>query len=346
MSKNFSAEEKKIWATSRTKIMLQGLEGLAAKFNEEAHQNREAAEAIRAAANAIRTAQQKNEQLEQELAALKKAAEAPSAGKHAKDGQQQTGQAQARPAYGSLVRAITTFGENALVESLIDQGADLNERGKADGSTPLMIAAQFGNARAVSLLIEHGADLLAKDNEGKTALDYAMPYAYPAKKTIYFDLEAPLYKAVVIMLKQAAAKQQPKASEAPAKPAHGSLTAAIAKSDHALVKSLIAQGADLNEQGPLGGLTPLMHAVAVGNSGIVNLLIEAGADIQIKDRKGEIALDYAKMMLSSVNEYNPLHSYRALIVERLEAATRQQLINDAARAKPQQSTGKHHKPGA
>jgi ankyrin repeat protein len=42
-----------------------------------------------------------------------------------------------------------------------------------DGATALMIAAESdtnGNTEVVSLLLEHGADIHAKDDDGKTAL--------------------------------------------------------------------------------------------------------------------------------------------------------------------------------
>ena len=59
------------------------------------------------------------------------------------------------------------------IRVLISEGAEVNARGTND-LTPLMIAA--GNSSTpeiVQLLIEKGADALAKDKNGKKAIDHA-----------------------------------------------------------------------------------------------------------------------------------------------------------------------------
>lgn len=50
---------------------------------------------------------------------------------------------------------------------------DLDER-DYNGSTPLHLACRHADETAVHILLERGADVQAKDNAGKTALDYAM----------------------------------------------------------------------------------------------------------------------------------------------------------------------------
>lgn len=42
-----------------------------------------------------------------------------------------------------------------------------------NGSTPLMMAAQYGNTTVVKLLLEEGADPLLKNQQGLTAIDFA-----------------------------------------------------------------------------------------------------------------------------------------------------------------------------
>ena len=59
-----------------------------------------------------------------------------------------------------------------LTELLLDFGADPN--GPASGRTPLHLAAECGSARQVELLLERGANPLAKDGEGRSALMSAL----------------------------------------------------------------------------------------------------------------------------------------------------------------------------
>ena len=55
-----------------------------------------------------------------------------------------------------------------LLAYLLWQGADINAQ--SDGQTILMQAAQEGNAKAVEILLENGADVNKKDRQGQTAL--------------------------------------------------------------------------------------------------------------------------------------------------------------------------------
>jgi ankyrin repeat protein len=78
-------------------------------------------------------------------------------------------------ANGSAIHVAVETGNLAVVEVLLDSGADPNHRGKY-GVTPLMIASGmgggiFGSTELVDLLLQRGADFHAKDDAGGTALD-------------------------------------------------------------------------------------------------------------------------------------------------------------------------------
>ncbi|QEG21618.1 acyltransferase family protein [Mariniblastus fucicola] len=75
------------------------------------------------------------------------------------------------PASGSTMLTVATFGgQPEIVEMLLDQGADVNQR-NGDGGTALHTAAFMGNAEEAKLLIDAGADVEAKDASGRSPKD-------------------------------------------------------------------------------------------------------------------------------------------------------------------------------
>jgi ankyrin repeat protein len=62
------------------------------------------------------------------------------------------------------------------VSLLIDRGADINSKDN-DGGNALIWAAMYNYESIFSLLIDRGADINSKDNNGRTALDIAEMYS-------------------------------------------------------------------------------------------------------------------------------------------------------------------------
>ena len=60
----------------------------------------------------------------------------------------------------------------AVMQLLLDQHAYI-DAASPNGSTPLMMAAMYGNASAVKMLLEAGADPTIKNDLGLTAIDFA-----------------------------------------------------------------------------------------------------------------------------------------------------------------------------
>ncbi len=73
------------------------------------------------------------------------------------------------PIFGALDGRVES---RYILEYLLERGADVSV-GSADGTTPLMIAAHHGNKDATEMLIAKGADVKAKDEFGRTALQSA-----------------------------------------------------------------------------------------------------------------------------------------------------------------------------
>lgn len=64
-------------------------------------------------------------------------------------------------------------GDSEAVRQHIAAGTDMNTKNPMSGGTPLIAAATFGQNETALLLIEGGADLEVKNNEGATALHVA-----------------------------------------------------------------------------------------------------------------------------------------------------------------------------
>jgi uncharacterized protein len=79
-----------------------------------------------------------------------------------------------KPGWTPLHYAASDAGENsvAMVRLLLEHHAYIDAE-SPNKTTPLMMAAQYGSAGVVKLLLEEGADALLKNQLGLTAIDFA-----------------------------------------------------------------------------------------------------------------------------------------------------------------------------
>jgi ankyrin repeat protein len=143
----------------------------------------------------------------------------------------------------------------------------------AAGKSDVADAAMRGDRAAVQKLIAAKADVNAPQNDGATALHWAV---YKADKEM------------VGMLVRAGAN--PKAAN---RQGSTPLWLASINGDAAIIATLLEAGADANEQLPLGR-TPLMIAARTGKVDAIKTLLDHGADVNAKEtQRGTTALMWA-----------------------------------------------------
>lgn len=83
-------------------------------------------------------------------------------------------QSEQNPDAASVFAAVRAGDKRMLFQLLVARQSDLNMRDQATGATPLIEAVKSGHAELVTALLAWGADVNAKDNDGKDALTYAI----------------------------------------------------------------------------------------------------------------------------------------------------------------------------
>ena len=190
-----------------------------------------------------------------------------------------------RDATGSSPLHIATEGENKIeiVELLLKNGADVNDRNK-DGSTPLHFATQGENkVDIIDLLLTNGADFLGRNKDGWTPLHFA------AKGKHNLDIVQKLLGA------GAGTALFGKSEENKNIDGQTPLLLAVACNNLEIVKTLLIAGAKIDSQ-DVEGNTALHLASRESNpmyNEMVEFLIFSGADTSIQNGQGKHAIDLA-----------------------------------------------------
>lgn len=172
------------------------------------------------------------------------------------------------PSDSALIRALVTRNEH-YARQLLDSGASPNQKDRF-GATPLAVTILLHNSDFAEVLIQKGADVnLVEDHKGTSPLMTAARYC---------DMKT----AKLLLERGAVVNHRDENGET----ALGS--AADACKDGDMLKLLIAHGAQINVKTDLGR-TPLIEASFNGNEPAVRELVQAGADLNIKDNDGATA---------------------------------------------------------
>jgi uncharacterized protein len=162
-------------------------------------------------------------------------------------------------------------GSLANVKLLVESGALLDQQTATTGHTPLIEAMWFTWPEVVAYLLDQDAGLAMRTHYG-FSIDDHLDYALKVNP----DEQEQLKQIQALLAKRRARDQERQAGQ--------KLMAAVIADDLAAVKQLIADGADLHERAPhLNGFndghTPLHVAARDGHTAIVKELLAAGADV-------------------------------------------------------------------
>lgn len=220
---------------------------------------------------------------------------------------------------GKLTDAVKAR-DVAQVRSLLAAGEDVNE--KVQGNYPLNVAALFGPAELVGVLLDAEADIEKPGRGGLRPLHNAAAMARS-------DIVA------LLIRKGAVVDAKDRKGRTPL-----NYFTAMAKSDIETVKLLLAAGADPNTE-DMDQWAPLNYAVRYsGNVELGRVLIAAGADINHRKDNGESPVgtatfhmnyEFAKMLVLAGADVNQVdNDGRTPLSYVKDVAMRQLLIEAGA----------------
>ncbi len=191
-----------------------------------------------------------------------------------------------------------TYGQTEATRLLIENGVDVNMKDD-DGSTPLHGAAVFGRADVAKLLLENGAKLQVRNDDGGTPAD-ALRLDWRTTTFIGNMIGVETGREEIATMKtgrnEIAKLFGVKEFDSRHISSAQNLSEAVFTGDLAAVKQGLTDGADPNAQDPQSGSTMLATAALMGHTEIVAVLLEHGADINVKSRDGSTALHAAAFL--------------------------------------------------
>jgi len=162
------------------------------------------------------------------------------------------------------------FDDASEVKSLLKKGVNPNTL-DANGNPMLLVAIRERSSKVIDVLLgDQNIDVDLSDKNGETPLMMAsIDGNLPLVKTLVTDHKALLDHIGWTPLHYACAKGQLEVAQ-----------------------FLITNGAIVDSMS-LGNTTPLMMAVQSGNEQLVKLLLDKGADLQLRNSQGLTAIDIA-----------------------------------------------------
>ncbi len=199
-------------------------------------------------------------------------------------------------------------GSIATAKLLLEAGADINAV-DSGGNTALILAGEYGIPEYIGYLVSQGADLLPVNDVQRSAAHVMASRGHTAALekildfSVEFSDEKPLLKDETPLIAEAIARNNPETAMALIDCGAGleirrrgggtPLVVAAGKPEaHFVVKRLIELDANLNAQDN-AKRTALMHSIFRQSDNATFLLLDAGADIELLDNKGQTAMHWA-----------------------------------------------------
>ncbi len=204
-----------------------------------------------------------------------------------------------------VANSFFASNRDPIVQLLIEAGADVDLQGE-DGKTAMMYAALAGSGyrTCVEILIAAGADLDLRDNCGHTALTkVAAAENYPMFNLL-LQAGASTKGLESIQLIQAArsgnvdrVKSLLSTNDLNLNLDRGDAIGSAAVAGHTEIVELLIQAGAKLDLSDRSGFTPLASAAYAGYAAIVELLLDAGADLHAPPgiARSYSALEYAQM---------------------------------------------------
>ena len=168
-----------------------------------------------------------------------------------------------------------------MMKVLISAGADINHQDKRMGYTLLMNALNSSNIKTAKFLIEKGADINLKSNDGANALILACGCSEEIAKQLIekgADIHALTDRGMGVFTQCTSIGLKRKTVS------------------YEFAEFLLSKGADIDETNTTsyyGGYTPLFWAVEENNEKLVSFLVKHGANVNVASNKGKTPLSAA-----------------------------------------------------
>ena len=161
----------------------------------------------------------------------------------------------------------TSNCDEALMQELLDHGADVNAKSNINILSPFFITILIGNTKLISQFLKCGADIYDRlQSDNSTALVFSIKRYFHVINDVRQGAEF-LEDTINIDDSIGTLKE--------------------------IITILLNHDADINAQDALGG-TALMYAAILGFTEIAELLINKGANLTLTDTAGKTALDLAQ----------------------------------------------------